>query len=285
MTRLRILLLASAAFLVPAVALAQTTPAPPPADEQEQAEAEEGEDEAEDTAVEGVVVQGRANDIRTSIDSVSYSTAEDLQAATGTLADALRNIPSVEVDPQGIVSLRGDPTVTILIDGRPSAILSGEGRGPAILQMSADQFSRIEVMTNPSAAYRPDGSGGVINLITRPNFVREGSTTSGSVRANIGTDGRYNFGGNIAWTRDRLTLTGDFGLRHDGHLMQTDRVRERIDTLTGDVFESRQSQTMDAEIDGRSARLRRLPRRVQRRDRPGAAHLRRGPRMVQRAPL
>ena len=255
MTRLRILLLASAAFLVPAVALAQTTPAPPPADEQEQAEAEEGEDEAEDTAVEGVVVQGRANDIRTSIDSVSYSTAEDLQAATGTLADALRNIPSVEVDPQGIVSLRGDPTVTILIDGRPSAILSGEGRGPAILQMSADQFSRIEVMTNPSAAYRPDGSGGVINLITRPNFVREGQTTSGSVRANIGTDGRYNFGGNIAWTRDRLTLTGDFGLRHDGHLMQTDRVRERIDTLTGDVFESRQSQTMDAEIDGRYARL------------------------------
>ena len=258
MSRIRILLLASAAFLAPSVALAQTTPPPPPpADEEAQTEAEvaEGEEEAADTAVEGVTVTGRANDIRTSIDSVSYSTAEDLQAATGTLADALRNIPSVEVDPQGNVSLRGDPTVTILIDGRPSAILSGEGRGPAILQMSADQFSRIEVMTNPSAAYRPDGSGGVINLITRPNFVREGATTSGSLRANVGTDGRYNFGGNIAWSRDRLTLTGEFGWRHDGHVMETNRLRERVDIPTGDVIESRQSQVMDTEIDGRYLRL------------------------------
>lgn len=254
MIALRTLLLVSAALVTPGLAYAQTTP-PPPTDEEAESGAQQAEEEEEDTAVEGVTVTGRANDIRTSIDSVSYSTAEDLQAATGTLADALRNIPSVEVDPQGNVSLRGDPTVTILIDGRPSAILSGEGRGPAILQMSADQFSRIEVMTNPSAAYRPDGSGGVINLITRPNFVRPGSTVSGSVRANVGGDGRYNLGGNIAWTRDRLTLTGDFGLRHDRHIMSTERVREQIDTLTGDVLESRQSQEVDVVIDGRYARL------------------------------
>ncbi|WP_240387349.1 TonB-dependent receptor plug domain-containing protein [Brevundimonas naejangsanensis] len=112
------------------------------------------------STVGDVVVSARANDVRTSIDSISYSLADDLQAATGTLAEALRNVPSVDVDPQGNVSLRGDANVTILVDGRPSAILSGPNRGDAILQMPGDRYSRIEVMTNPSAAYSPEGQAG-----------------------------------------------------------------------------------------------------------------------------
>ncbi|WP_262423443.1 TonB-dependent receptor plug domain-containing protein [Brevundimonas denitrificans] len=132
--------------------------------------------------------------IRTSIDSTSYSLANDLQATTGSLADALRNIPSVDVDPQGGVSLRGDSNVTILVDGRPSGILSGPGRAQALLQLPADQYARIEVMTNPSAAYSPEGSGGVINLITRPTAPRAGVQSTGSVRLNVGDDGRWTRG-------------------------------------------------------------------------------------------
>ena len=195
--------------------------------------------EAPAATVEGVTVTGRANDIRTSIDSVSYSVAEDLQNATGSLADALRAIPSVEVDPEGNVSLRGDANVTILVDGRPSALFEGQNRGQAVLQIPADQYARIEVMTNPSAAYRPDGSGGVINLISKPNRTRPGATTTGSVRANIGNDERYNFGVSAVYTKDKLTLSGDLSLRHDTFLQEVDGDRARYDVGSGRFLASR----------------------------------------------
>ena len=74
---------------------------------------DEAQEEGE-TAVGDVTVTARRNDIRTSIDSISYSLADDLQATTGTLADALRNVPSVDVDPQGGVSLRGEAFLLFL---------------------------------------------------------------------------------------------------------------------------------------------------------------------------
>lgn len=231
-------------------ALAQSTPAPPPPAQrtappaQDPAPAPEGEAQVED-----VVVQGRATDVRTSIDSVSYSLADDLQAATGTLAEALRNIPSVEVDPDGNVSLRGDAGVTILIDGRPSTQFNGPSRGQMVLQIPASQYARIEVMTNPSAAYSPEGGGGVINLISKPNAVRPGNTTTGSLRANVGDNGRYNFGGNIAHVMGKTTLTADVGLRHDGFLQEVERLRTQLDAGSGQFLESRQTQTIDGESD------------------------------------
>src|SRR5690606_34949867 len=151
---------------------------------------EESADEA--ASLDDVVVNAQPSEVRTSIDSISYSLANDLQATTGTLAEALRNVPSVEVDPDGNVSLRGDANVTILVDGRPSTQFNGASRGQMMLQIPASQYARIEVMTNPSAAYSPEGSGGVINLISKPNMPRVGATTTGSIRANVGDNGRYN---------------------------------------------------------------------------------------------
>ncbi|RYG13570.1 MAG: TonB-dependent receptor, partial [Caulobacteraceae bacterium] len=184
-----------------------------------------------------------------SVDSVSYSVADDLQTATGTLADTLRNIPSVEVDPEGNVSLRGDPGVTILVDGRPSGLFSGENRGQVILQIPADQYARVEVMTNPSAAYRPDGGGGVINLISKPNRPAAQPTTTGSVRANVGNDDRWNVGVSGIMNRDKLTLTGDLNLRHDTFTQQADRVRTRIDPVSGQTVEQRNTQNGDGSND------------------------------------
>jgi outer membrane receptor protein involved in Fe transport len=218
----------------PAAAGTQTVP-PPPAPIPPAAGAQDEAPPAEDTAVEDVVVTGRATDVRTSIDSVSYSLANDLQATTGSLADALRNVPSVDVDPQGNVSLRGDTGVTILVDGRPSGVLTGEGRAQALLQLPADRYARIEVMTNPSAAYSPEGSGGVINLITKPNAPRAGSQTTGSVRLNIGDDGRWNVGTSGSWQKDRLTLSGDLSYRADSATFEFGRLREQLDPVTGAV--------------------------------------------------
>ena len=197
MTSIRFLLLVGTALATssgaalaqtPAPAQAQTpasAPAPAPATPQE-APAEDAEESDDAAALDDVVVTAQPNEVRTSIDSISYSLANDLQATTGTLAEALRNVPSVEVDPDGNVSLRGDANVTILVDGRPSTQFNGPSRGQMVQQIPASQYARIEVMTNPSAAYSPEGSGGVINLISRPNAptsarrqpVRSGSTSA-----------------------------------------------------------------------------------------------------------
>ena len=252
---LRVLLLAFtalAAIAGPVVAQTATpaSPAPSPArtpPAQTPAAAPEQDDE---TAVEDVTVTARTTDVRSSIESVSYSTADDLQASTGSLADALRNVPSVDVDPQGNVSLRGDGNVTILVDGRPSGVLSGEGRAQALLQMQASQYARIEVMTNPSAAYSPEGSGGVINLISNPNQPRPGAVTTASVRANVGDDGRWNLGFSGSRSDGPVTLSGDFGVRRDTGTQEVVRERERLDTTSGLFLPSRQTQTIGFDSSG-----------------------------------
>jgi outer membrane receptor protein involved in Fe transport len=210
---------------------AQPDQTPPATSTQDRPESQE----EEAAAVADVVVTGQANGIRTSIDSISYSLANDLQATTGSLADALRNVPSVDVDPEGNVSLRGDANVTILVDGRPSGILTGAGRGQALIQLPADQYARIEVMTNPSAAYSPEGSGGVINLITKPTAPRPGVQTTGSIRANVGDNGRWNAGVSGSYQKDRLTLSGDLSYRADPNSLEFTRIREQLDPTSGAV--------------------------------------------------
>lgn len=207
---------------------------------------QDAEDKDEPATVGDVVVTARADAVRTSIDSTSYSLDDDLQAANGTLAEALRNVPSVDVDPQGNVSLRGDGNVTILIDGRPSAILSGPNRADAVLQLPGSRYARIEVMTNPSAAYSPEGSGGVINLITKPTppaavgapGAPATTTTTGSLRVNVGDNGRWNLGASGSRQRGKLTLTGDVSYRYDDQEFAFDRLREQLDPTTGAVTQT-----------------------------------------------
>ncbi|WP_165185391.1 TonB-dependent receptor domain-containing protein [Caulobacter soli] len=224
--RLKVLLLAATAILSPGLAFAQTAPAPAGKPASAKPPAKTG-DAA--TAVEGVTVTSDSTAMRTSIDRRSYSVANDLSAKTGSIADALRNIPSVEVDVQGNVSLRGDPNVTIMIDGKPSSMFNGDGKADALQQMPADQIDRVEVMTNPSAAYRPDGTAGIINLITKQTH-KPGAT--GSVKLNLGPHGRYNTGVTGNLVKGKLTLSGDASYRYDRQRFWS--VDEREDSVSGE---------------------------------------------------
>lgn len=163
--------------------------------------------------VDAITVTGASqNGFRSSIDRRSYGVANDLAATTGSISDALKNIPSVEVDVQGNVSLRGDANVTIMIDGKPSTLFKGPGGAQALQALPADQIERVEVITNPSAQFSPEGAAGIINLITKQSR-RAGQ--SGSVRANIGTAGRRNMGVSGAYNSNKLTLSSDASWRHD----------------------------------------------------------------------
>ena len=262
MSKFTLVPLIGIAMAVPGgAAIAQSQPVPsrvvqPPAQATPAAPEISAQEDDSPASVGDVVVVGQANEVRTSIDSVSYSLANDLQATTGSLADALRNVPSVDVDPQGSVSLRGDSNVTILVDGRPSGVLSGEGRAQALLQLPADRYARIEVMTNPSAAYSPEGSGGVINLITKPSAPKPGSTSTASVRANVGDGGRWNLGVSGSRQDGPLTLSGDLSFRKDPISIEFTRERERFDPVTGALLSTTTvAQAVDQSQNGAVGRL------------------------------
>jgi outer membrane receptor protein involved in Fe transport len=205
--RIRFLSMAIAAAAAPSLATAQTsapaasTPAADKAPERSSAK-----------TVGEVVVTGSAPAVQTSIDRKSYSVAGDLQAQTGAITDALRNIPAVQVDVQGNVSLRGDPNVTILVDGKPSSLFEGDNKAQALQSLQASTIERVEVITNPSAEFRADGTGGIINLITKR---AKGAGPTGSLRATVGDGRRYNAGGTFGYNSGQLSVVGDVSLRHD----------------------------------------------------------------------
>lgn len=119
-----------------------------------------------------------------------YDVKKDLTAQNGNVLDMLKNVPSVNVDNDGNVSLRGSGNVKILIDGKPSALLSN---GTQVLQnIPANMIEKVEIVNNPSAKYEAEGISGIINLVMKQGQNNNGY--NGNVKVNGGTEDKYNFG-------------------------------------------------------------------------------------------
>jgi outer membrane receptor protein involved in Fe transport len=172
-------------------------------------------------AGEQIVVTGRTHIYSRQLDRSTYVVGRDLQGANGSIADVLRNIPSVDVDLQGNVSLRGQSNVTILVDGKPTSLFRGAGGGQVLQDIPASQFEKVEVMTNPSAAFGSEGTGGIINLISRRNRT---AALAGSIRGNLGTSGRRGTAGSVSKKFGGLSLSADGSFRRDPQF-STDVVR------------------------------------------------------------
>lgn len=174
---------------------------------------------------EEVVIKGETNLMESSIDKRTYNVEEDMTAVGGGVTEVLNNIPSVEVDNDGNVSLRGSGSVTILIDGRESALSSGDG---ALDGIPASAIEKIELVTNPSAKYNPDGTAGIINIVLKKKKLRGINTNvqlsmasenlySGSLGFNIRNE-KFNFYTNYSYRHregfrnnfnERTTFKGD----------------------------------------------------------------------------
>ena len=100
------------------------------------------------------------------LDKRVFNVEQDLANAGGDASDVLSNVPSVDVDADGNVSLRGSGGVRILLDGRQSGLI-GDGTADALKQIPSDLIDRIEVITNPSARYDAEGEVGIINIILK----------------------------------------------------------------------------------------------------------------------
>ena len=129
------------------------------------------------------VVADRAQ-VEFKLDKKVVNVSQVISAIGGTAVDVLENTPSVQVDIEGNVSVRGSSNFTVLIDGRPS-VLSGSD---ALRQIPSSALESIEIITNPSAKYEPDGMAGIINLITKKNSL---NGFSGIVNGSIGTGDKY----------------------------------------------------------------------------------------------
>jgi outer membrane receptor protein involved in Fe transport len=190
------------------------------------------------TAVQEVTVTAKAPSSQSLLDRKVYAVTQNLQSQTGTAADVLNEVPSISVDADGNPSVRGDPNVTILIDGKPSAEFAGATRGLSLQQMSASDIARIEVLTNPPAQYKAEGSGGVINIITRRSHQ---AGLSGGAQLNVGNHRRYNLNANLAYNAGKLALTVAVGLRQDTRERQIPTDRLAIDPVSGQRVQSRET--------------------------------------------
>lgn len=118
-----------------------------------------------------IKVTGQLDVLKAGIDKKVYNVGEDLSVKGGTANDVLLKIPSIELDQDGKVSLRGEGSVTILIDGRPSSLSGGNGK-TLLDALPAGSIERIEVVNNPSAKYDPDGTSGIINIVLKKNKLK-----------------------------------------------------------------------------------------------------------------
>ncbi|HEY3814493.1 MAG TPA: outer membrane beta-barrel family protein [Caulobacteraceae bacterium] len=194
---------------------AQTQPAPDPSPPPSQPPPPASPPTQDPNAktVQGVTVTAEQGGFKSSIDRKSYDLTKDLQAqAGGTIGDALNTLPGVSVDVQGNISIRGDGNVEILVDGKPSGMFSGPGRAQVLQSLPADQYERAEVLTNPSAQFSPNGSAGIINLITRKSHK---PTSSGSLRVMEGANQHWRLGGAANLVAGPLSFNLNIGLANN----------------------------------------------------------------------
>lgn len=177
---------------------------------------------AEDAqAVEAVEVVGQRSQMRFELDKKVFNVDSNIASTGGSASDILSNIPSVEIDHEGQVSLRGNSSVTVWINGKASG-LSSENRGDILRQLPAESIEKVEVITNPSARYSPEGTAGIINIVLKRDR-RAGYF--GSVQAGADLNGGYNASGNINYSSSKLEAFANVGYRH--HAMRNGGFTDR----------------------------------------------------------
>ncbi len=154
-----------------------------------------------------VVVEGQKQLIEERVDRTIYNAENDVTTRGGDATDVLKRVPMLSVDLDGNVTLRGSQNITVLINNKPSTIMASS-IADALKQIPADQIKTVEVITSPSAKYDAEGSGGIINIVTKKNTL-QGATLN--VDAGVGLRGsNLGLNGNLRTEKMGFSL-GGFG--------------------------------------------------------------------------
>lgn len=211
----------------------------------------------ESVALQEVTVQGQRQLIEEKVDRTIYNAEYDQTTVGGDASDVLRRVPMLSVDLDGNVSMRGSGNILVLIDGRQSAIVANN-LAEALKQIPAEEIKSVEVITSPSAKYDAEGTGGVINIVTKKNKLQGLSL---NINSSAGLRGS-NLGLNASAKKDKMSWTlGGFGragynilgsFENDQTLIDPDggatRIMQQADTRNNMLF-GRYNFGWDYEID------------------------------------
>ncbi len=157
-----------------------------------------------------VEVRAEKSQMQIALDKRVFNVGKDLANRGGTADDLLDNIPSVSVDIEGNVSLRGNENVRILVNGKPSGLI-GVGDKNGLRQFPTSMIDRVEVITNPSARYEAEGVAGIINIILRKDNQKG---LNGSFDVTVGLPKTYGGAFNLNYRRKNLNFFGSYGLNY-----------------------------------------------------------------------
>lgn len=178
----------------------------------------------EDQLLNEIQVTGRRSTMKLKVDRKEFDVASLITAAGQTASEVLENIPSVDVDNDGNVSLRGNSSVEVWINGRASGLTS-DNRAQILQQLPAESIERIEVIDNPSAKFSAEGSAGIINIVLKKE---RKSGYYGSMQAGANTRGGANTSFNINYNSSKLDAYLNIGYRHRENVGRNESTQDNI---------------------------------------------------------
>ncbi len=161
----------------------------------------------DENILDEIEVIGEKTEIEIKLDKTVYNIGKDLTLKGNSVSDVLDNLPSVEVDIEGNVSLRGNESVRILINGKPSGLV-GISSNEALKQFPSESVEKVEVITSPSARYNAEGTAGIINIILRKSKL---IGFNGSLSLNSGYPERYGVSANLNYRTKKLNFFNNIG--------------------------------------------------------------------------
>ncbi|MCP4882641.1 MAG: TonB-dependent receptor [Flavobacteriales bacterium] len=163
--------------------------------------------EEDSESLEEVTLIAERSTMEVKLDKKIYNVGKDMTVRGGTASDVLDNVPSVTVDAEGIVSLRGNENVRILINGKPSGLV-GLNDTEALRQFPADAIAKVEVITSPSARYDAEGTAGILNIILRRDKIT-GFNGVGTI--NLGVPQHYGFSTSLNYRLENVNFFTNIG--------------------------------------------------------------------------
>ena len=179
--------------------------------------------------LEGVDVVGQSAEVEIRLDKRVYNVSKNNLIRGGTVSDVLENVPSVSVDIDGNIELRGNNNVRILVDGKPSGLI-GLGGIDALTRLPAESIEKVEVITSPSARYQAEGTTGIINIILAKRFLKG---LNGVFNLSAGRNDTYSGSANLNYRKGKFNF-----FTNSGYSDRTNKGRAVQDNVYTDPLES-----------------------------------------------
>lgn len=194
------------------------------------------------TQLETVEIQTEKTTIEHKLDKKVFNVGNDLVSKGGNANDILNNVPSVNVNPNGVVSLRGNTGVRILINGKPSVLTANNG----LEQIPAENIEKVEVITNPSSKYDSEGTAGIINIVLKKN---KSKGFGSSVQVTTGIPDNHALGYNVNYKNKKINIFSDLRYRYINFLGNESTSRTIYD---GNIVDSYLNGTVDRDRTNRT---------------------------------